>query len=680
MARASKTTPTYEDMLVFLDSTDGEIARVNFPGNDELFSWVKRNERGLRIAGLAQRKDIVKQIEATGGKIPDTELLVYKKKTQGDYSTAAHTFDTTSEFVRQLFHDVADIGEENDGTFSGSLSGPITKNFVKSLGFVPDGYGDFSVSTFERQSAFFASYANDGHDKNRVSVLCKIYDYIAKQLPEDQKVFTYETGLVPCLFKRRRFYSCWADGFRACIHTPSDPVPSFSKWLLFPNSEELKRTNISPDAVPVDVSYPEPRLQHLLASWLWTECDNASAIRRVSPKMKELFDTFVIDEKTKAIIATNIGVTKWVASLRSTMGTSLLRHHKAWARSLVAYGVKEGILEQQETVPLILGISEKGKRWQPDETQAADKQDLSKLLTEIEKRSADSLLDELFYGILVTIVLTPLRLGNVVSLKLSDFIDGPGNIHAVKTTTKTDGSGKSTIQLPASVHKLLMSIVSRTEPCREKASQNIADYVFLRETTKLRQVKALTTSDFNTYIKGVCNDLEIAPIGSREIRRRYETEVVMQGLERNISRMAIQPLTGHASIATTEKYYVREDIREYLEAAYGIEIGIPEMKGDVVADDDEDIISLADDDTVEGGAGFCRNPQCNVPGMLTCLMCKGFLTAPRCIPEMEEALGNIQQRLKEAATNSHEREHLLAVKRLYVGYLAVMYSKGEDDE
>ena len=216
MARASKTTPTYEDMLVFLDSTDGEIARVNFPGNDELFSWVKRNERGLRIAGLAQRKDIVKQIEATGGKIPDT-----------------------------VFHDVADIGEENDGTFSGSLSGPITKNFVKSLGFVPDGYGDFSVSTFERQSAFFASYANDGHDKNRVSVLCKIYDYIAKQLPEDQKVFTYETGLVPCLFKRRRFYSCWADGFRACIHTPSDPVPSFSKWLLFPNSEELKRTNFN---------------------------------------------------------------------------------------------------------------------------------------------------------------------------------------------------------------------------------------------------------------------------------------------------------------------------------------------------------------------------------------------------------------------------------------------------
>ena len=151
--------------------------------------------------------------------------------------------------------------------------------------------------------------------------------------------------------------------------------------------------------------------------------------------------------------------------------------------------------------------------------------------------------------------------------------------------------------------------------------------------------------------------------------------MLFRSVRKNISRLALKPLTGHSSFAVTERYYVRDGIREYLQAVHGIEIGRPPIKGEVTK-----VVPSAVDKSahlVESGAGYCRNDECNIPGTVSCLMCSGFLTEPNCIPEMEEAVASIDKRIAACCDNQHERDHLLSVKRLYLGYLAVMYEMKE---
>ena len=145
------------------------------------------------------------------------------------------------------------------------------------------------------------------------------------------------------------------------------------------------------------------------------------------------------------------------------------------------------------------------------------------------------------------------------------------------------------------------------------------------------------------------------------------TEVVERGVARNLSRLALRPLTGHVADAVTNRYYLREDIRSYLEAVHGIEIGSPRIVGEVAPSIDGSCVPAA---LVESGAGVCRNEQCDVKGTVTCLMCSGFLTAPQFIPEMKEAVATLDAQM--ASAGQHDREHLMSVKRLHLAYLGKM--------
>lgn len=139
--------------------------------------------------------------------------------------------------------------------------------------------------------------------------------------------------------------------------------------------------------------------------------------------------------------------------------------------------------------------------------------------------------------------------------------------------------------------------------------------------------------------------------------------------------MSLKELTDHANIDTTENYYVKENIRNYLEATYGVEIGNMPVVGTVVTDYPE----AKHEDIVNDGCGYCRNPECNVLGTANCLMCKGFITTPKHIAQFEEAINILSQQIVDNE-NPHDKEHLYAVKRLYAAYLEQLYIRKEEAE
>ena len=161
----------------------------------------------------------------------------------------------------------------------------------------------------------------------------------------------------------------------------------------------------------------------------------------------------------------------------------------------------------------------------------------------------------------------------------------------------------------------------------------------------------------------------------KKICRHQQFFAVENAIKNNVSLMSLKELTGHANIDTTENYYVKENIRNYLEATYGVEIGNMPVVGTVATDYPE----AKHEDIVNDGCGYCRNPECNVLGTANCLMCKGFITTPKHIAQFEEAINILSQQIVDNE-NPHDKEHLYAVKRLYAAYLEQLYIRKEEIE
>ena len=648
-----------------------EAVEQEYHEDSEFFSWAKRNVEAFRLANIHHVKLIVDAIPEDG--IPDFEFFLRERDKGKNFSEITPVFfDTDEVFVRDLLRNTYDIVDRRGSHFLLSALG-LTTHFTESLGFVPTDFEDFNVETFDKQLKYYAEIDNVKNRQFALSGLTKIYEYIIDNLSENQDVFTIRNGITKELLQRRGFGQEWLDGYRGVVRVHTDPVPATSKWLLIPNAEELRRASVSPTATLMDLTYERnKKLEHLMKAWLWNECEAASNAMESYRRLFPLLDTFT-QQDDGMFLVTNAGITRWFATIQETAGLRVQKRYRSMARSIVNYGIGIGILKQEDSVPMLLSIRGKTPS-ATDDTHAANIEDLKSLANELERRSADSLLNELYYCAFVAITLTPLRIANVLALKTSDFEKHPGNIYCVLVHTKADKNGRRNVQLPSSVYRLLKSVITLTEDIRANAPESYSERLFVYEASYRNRIVPMTTDMFSKYLAETCDTIGIPKIQASDIRRRYQTEVVLQGVERNLSRLAIKPLTGHDSLATTEKYYVRDDLRNYLEATYGIEIGTPDIKGAVLPVSNEMTKEISEDDAVEYGAGFCRNPECNVPGTLTCLMCKGFVTTPDRIPEMREALENIQLRLAEASSNIHDREHLLAVKKIYAGYLAIMYS------
>ena len=641
-----------------------------FSTGDKFMAWVKANSSQLceGIPNLATKwlKEAFADAE-----YPSFDLA--RVWGDGAYRVRKLYTDTESRFCRDLLRSSVEDGEK--GGSIQTLCDPFFQEFEASLGFAPDSLEDFTVEVFDRQMRWFDG-KHGSYDINSTNrFIRRFYLHVCSLLPPDQRQFSVETGLTPSILHHNTLFKYWKAGFRAVVHNPLDPPPSNPRWFMLPNEDEMTRTNMRPEPWVVDLSYPVPELERLVVGWIWTECDNVAGMRRIPSILKDYLS--LVEEGGKPWRATSASVTKFLARKKQAMDRSGIRHVKGWLRSFLRYVQRTGIVEVDPSCIMLLSVSEKNRRWEPDASTAVPTSDLKAVLELLDKKSEGDSFYEIMYVALVTQSLTPLRIGDVLDLKRSDLVAGlDGTTMAVETSTKTDGYGRRRVQVPRGVGELLDAVVTLTDGLAQRALPEVRDCIFIYEGHARTAIKKVRVYELTRRLRIVCDEAGVPRFTPRNIRRRYETEVVLQGVKRNISRLALRPLTGHASIAVTERYYVREEIKEYLQAVHGIEIGQPVIKGEVASEVEADLCDSKN--AVEGGAGYCRNSECDIAGTVTCLMCSGFVTEPGCIPEMEEAVMALDVRIAECGTCQHERDHLLSVKRLYLGYLSVMYEKREE--
>lgn len=624
---------------------------------------------GFEVMRIPERLRLSERGNPLGGEGTEKKSNCYS-----NMRTRILRFDTDDPVIRgMLTRVVLRTGAPGEASlFSGS---PVLSEFTRSLGFELKRLEDFNVGTFSKQVSYFSHI--EGCPKRRVAqrFLTAIYLDIISSLPDNQTTFTLSTGVVPELLLSNGFIRRWSEGYRPYVHDTLSPVPTNPKWLLIPSAEEKARTSIDPRPTAVDVSYHDPTLQKLLMEWLWTEVESVEGMRvQVPASMKRFLDTLEMNDEGRWV-ATGRGTGQWLLNLRIAIRGDGVMVQKAWARSLLQAGISAGVVVVEPSAAMLLNSPERDTKNAPDTRRWASAENLSMLGKELERRRSSSVVDELVYHAFSCITQSSIRIGDILSLKTSDFEPDTGSgVHAVLLSTKVDGSGCRRVVLNNSVYSHLLAARDATEEVRSRAPEGMSAYIFVYESNRRGNTRIITTDKFLIWLAKACDHLGIEHITAAMIRRWYQTETHRFAREKGLSELAMRPISGHSHSSTTVNYYVYDDIRSYLEDTNLKDMCEQPIRGVVPSTE----WVGKEEDLVQSGSGYCRNDECDVAGAMTCLMCRGFLTTPSRIPEMEEVLENINRRIKSLVYNTHERKHVLAVKGLVIEYLAVMYSMRRD--
>lgn len=641
--------------------------RTGFHTSQPFFDWAVENEEALR------------KMRSSGNVLADALrddgfmcMRVMPARKRGPH---VFSYDCNTPFCIELL----DSFLASQRFCHNRNPGLFCRCFTESLGFIPENLTDFTPSTFGAQLEWFRDNNLSKETRKNTMHLCRaFYLHLLELLPEDQTAFTFETGLPPRALAHGRIMKLWLEGYRCAVHEPLDPIPSFPKVIVYPNADEALKSSVD-EGHPIlfDLSIEgDLEMEAILMRWVWQE----SSLRKVHDHIvcvKHLALSITRGERAEDnVYMVTARMVRDVLSSNSS-GAHHMSSTKRYLKRFLLHCKDEGFNVQPGCWLLLETTVAERKRNRDTKVGAVSEEHLVMLAGKLEERASESLVDELAYIAFVVQTLTDLRMNEILGLRAADINVGPHRgIRAVRVCRKTSGKGFQNVQVTEEIYRLLQTAARITEPVRALADEAIAGYLFLYESA-VGSPCTMSRGTYAYHIELACERLGIPRVCPANIRKRYITTAVEEGIRNGISRLSLRSITGHANVGS-DSPYLRPDImshktRKYLEGAFLVEIGVHELRGEVLSDCD-----LPDEFSahVEGGAGICRNEFCHVAGSVPCLMCKGFATSPRYIPEMLDAITTIDGKIKRASP--HDREHLLEAKCVYLAYLGKMIDKEEE--
>lgn len=596
-------------------------------------------------------------------------------------------FDTDSSVMQNLLLDFMKLHFK---PFPRIYHLSFFREFGKSLnGISIDSVDDFNITTLKKQSEYFHNYHADTTYSLRM-----FYTYILDLQGESTSI-TLRDGVNKEFILMSSFVKLFLEGYRVVPVSIYEHYPSFDKWLTMPNGSEKRTATEKPNKYyPIDFSrVSDNALKNACKKWYW-EHDTVALSNRQRQivyimefiehrdKMRELHMAELVSKRSRIdvtgkIIAEEVisYVMNWRNKVTANSYMKRISPLKLFLKQLASeetYYVEPACFEYLSVRKFNLPpfSSADIKTIPPDE--------FKKLVTQLEQSATLSDLYKLYYIVFCLVTLTPLRLASVLDLDINCVVEkGRKGIYALRTLSKSSYGDTKDIQISDHTKRLIEVAISITKSSRRSANDDVRHFLFLVKY-KGNNYHAMPSQSFNAFIERQCKLIGIPSYSSNNLRKTYMTTIVENAIKNNVSLMNLKALTGHKSFDTTDNYYVKNNIRNYLEATCGIEIGNAPINGSIVNEYDD---NHGNENVVADKTGYCRNADCDIPGTATCLMCDGFVTTPSHKNYFYEALSNLDRRIF-STSNEHDKEHLYAVKQLYVAYLEQIFitERGLTDE
>lgn len=598
-------------------------------------------------------------------------------------------FNTSNDFIIKLLKDYIETFYTKT-----HIHFDLLNNFSKSYNKIESfkSICDFDYESFKHQFEFFDSY--DSYSRNRdkldaLNHLKNIYLYMISKCGE-KSIFKVCDPIDKVVLERRDFTEKYRAGFEVVRYNPFEETPSVDKWFVAPNGYEKKSTKLKYNTYSAfDFSKVENTIYRRLAKdFIWKNNTNNLSTLSKDWSYYVIALNFLSEYKLKAISLSdkdvdfaNVESVDILSFRQHVFGTSKtnsnVNNYLKSMRSIVKFGIDNNFLEAKDDVFDYLTLVEKTKG---SGGKSISDDDLVKFENHLVKIMYENHVNYLYFIIFNLCLLTEFRIAQILSLKIGDIEEGmkKGQFF-INSTTKVSGGEVQQQAISQYTKRYLDNAITFTQELRESCKESkLKEYIFLNEgrseVKRKEGIYTIRTQAFRVFCARECRKIEIPSFTPANLRDTHMTKAAEFVFKNALSDLHYRTLTSHSSSKITNEHYVDPNIRTFVEATVGVVIGNVDIKGQIIPDKD---IHYSDEKTVSDGCGYCDEDICKMYNGLDCLMCSGIRVTVDRIPFFVRRIKKIDE-LIEKQSITHEKEHLVTIKRLHAAYLEKLYALKED--
>lgn len=535
----------------------------------------------------------------------------------------------------------------------------------------------FTFKTFLSQVLFLRAAKADLH---AYSFLVALYNYVAQRY--NPQIFS-DANIDARILLRQNMARLLYDDYKIVAYNPLAPIPEDDKLLLFVSgTRESVSSQYSTLSKAIDFSSIScPAHKQLLKDYLWHSSPAfASKIGICVSAMRffaylhqlnagQAFSIYHTNRSlSEAVLPGDcMAYVHHVAQQHSNSET-IYRIIKR-AKYVLDYGFEQGYawIDQHSSYYLtsFTGFENTACPINDD--------DLRKLCSTMSFKSKDNTLNYVLSGIVYLMITTSLRLSEILSLSC-DCIHPTmkEREHVLRIQRKTSNGKHIDVPISSYTKDHLTSIIQKTQTWRDDCLTSLCNNLFLKPAHRKQSYVQISTDDVRNFLTACCEEAGIPRYLPSNLRDTQITKAQEYRMRHDLSEMQQTIISGHTSINTDARHYVKLSLTDMLEATYGIIVGKVPVAGSVV-----DMYDSDNSQNVANQCGFCGTDSCESYSYLSCLMCSHFIATQSNIPFFEAEIARIDAKLK-TETIPHTIEDLQNIKRLLIAYTAKLLELHEE--
>ena len=490
-------------------------------------------------------------------------------------------------------------------------------------------------------------------------------------------------------------------GYILTFLNPHDPVPLYDNWMVAPNGfENFTISKKSHQYAPISFSFiADQKLKRAFKHWYWfspitifskdkSYYELKTFIEFLDKKISDYSNGIDFNPRKYDVILADI--LEYKNTLQSRY-CNRMNYNKAISKikKFLEFETLNNKLVVDISVFKILVLTKKPSSM----GKPIIKEDFNRIVDRYyEMEIEGDLYNRLMLYIMYLCATTNLRLSEVLGLerncldetmKKGQFVirfkpadDDNGNSNNNLNLLRKGGSGEYKDEdIDEYTTKMIRKAIAETRIFSDIADDALRKYIFLYSSTR-KTIKTITPDEVSRYFSKIKNSLGLKDKGYTfyNLRDTFMTNIYDIGKKKNLSIDKIHIATGHTDMRTTIKHYRDSDVRDYLEAFWGVSLGGIDVVGSIEENFKSCNIDCKDEKEamVSDKCGYCRTKGCSGEIRIDCLICNNFITTIDNLASWNLSLERLDKQINEASRD-HDIEHLLKKKHIIVAYIEKVY-------
>lgn len=542
---------------------------------------------------------------------------------------------------------------------------------------------DINLSTFERQVKFYRSRFED---KEVISHLCHLYLFALNNY--DSRLFNSD-GISAQVFAKAGLGGLLFDGYKIICYNQITDVPSDDKWILcFDSKNESNIASTYRESVVIDFTEIQNetfRYWYKFFVWkntnsIYSKVHTKSIIFTFFSYIDDLkhgrqLSIYVKPNNDETISVNEIIAYKAFVNASKTNNRTVCGYTYN-PRNVLNFVKNNGIADIPNAVFYYLKNTLNSDY---DNTEAIPDGDLGKLAKVIDAEAKKNNLAAIYQVIFYLALETEFRASQILSLRI-DCVYETAKKNQYVLVSKTKTSANEPVEQPITIYakRHIDEVIRLTKEYRHECQiEGIRDLLFIAPMKNRKGIySTIRAAAMNNFLSVCCDKAEIKRYSMANLRDTHMTKAEEYVIRKNLSDIDQNILSGHRSPNVDTKHYVDNEIRNMLESVHGVIIGDVDIKGQIYKTLPSDIAT--NENSVANRCGYCSQKSCTDLSYLDCLMCKDFVTTPDRLPYFKERIKSLDEKILNASI-PHDKEDLVAVKRLHVGFIEALLNLKEGE-